>query len=68
MLSYSHHRPRATTVMRQPPPTRRTSAPRKAGCEAHKSGFVRGAPGKLGVPTRRARARRPKAENAGRAA
>ena len=31
----------------------RTPASRRAGCEAHKSGSVRGAPGQLGAPTRR---------------
>jgi hypothetical protein len=30
----------------------RTPASRRTGCEAHKSGFVRGAPGKPGAPTR----------------
>jgi len=55
MLSYSHHRPRAATVMRLRAAEPRTPASRKAGCEAHKSGFVRGAPARAGVPTRRAR-------------
>jgi hypothetical protein len=30
-----------------------TPTSRGAGCEAHKSGSVRGAPGRPGVPTRR---------------
>ena len=57
MPNYSHHRPLAVTVMRPRAGAPRTSASRKAGCEAHKSGFVRGAPGKLGVPTRQDRRR-----------
>jgi len=31
----------------------RTPTSRRAGCEAHKSGSVRGAPARAGVPTRR---------------
>jgi len=50
MPSYSHHRPRAATAMRLRAADPRTAASRKAGCEAHKSGFVRGAPAQAGGP------------------
>lgn len=45
MPNYSHHRLNTTTAMRPRADEPRTSAFRKAGCEAHKSGFVRGTPG-----------------------
>jgi hypothetical protein len=50
MLNYSHPRSRATTVMRSRAPDPRTSASRRAGCVAHKSGSVRGAPVATGGP------------------
>jgi group II intron reverse transcriptase/maturase len=43
-------RSQGCSVQQRPSPT---SSTRRAGCEAHKSGSVRGAPGKPGVPTRR---------------
>jgi hypothetical protein len=63
MPNHSHHRPSVATVMRPRADEPRTSASRKAGCEAHKSGFVRGAPGQLGAPTRRDRRRAGEAEH-----
>src|SRR6187431_1162266 len=50
--NYLHHRAREAP---QPPPRSDepgTSAARKAGCEVHKSGFVRGAPEQSGASTR----------------
>lgn len=57
MLNHSPHRLQTATELRPNAGDPRTSASRRAGCEAHKSGSVRGAPGRLGVPTRRGRLR-----------